>query len=844
MAVKVTVYGTANMTQIERARGELDKLEQQAKVNAGGFGGAMARISAAAKSTGESMANVGKTMTTHLTLPIAALGVGLYKATEGAAADAQAQVVLANTLKNAAGATAEQVKSTEDWITSAGKAYGVADDQLRPALATLATATHDVSKAQALANTAMDIAAAKGIPVEAAAKALAKAYAGNGAALGRVLPGLDKAVLKTNDFGKIMSQVNGIVGGQAAKAADTEAGARQRANVALSEAVENLGYAFMPIMKQVTDLLTTKVVPAITKVADWFGHLSDGQKTTIVVIGGIIAVLGPALTILGTLISVVGTVSKVMGVMNAVMAANPILAVVAVIAILVAALITLWNTNEDFRNSVIKAWNAIKTACGAVWDWIVARISDAGKFLTSWFLNWTLPGIIIGHWGEIKSGASKMWDGVVSFFQQAPGRILKAVGNLGNLLYDAGKAVVNGLWNGIKSGWDWLTNSVKSLSTSLLDAAKSALGIHSPSTEFHAVGVNIAEGLANGMKDGTAKTQKSFEDMMASCFPKGKKGDWFTRADSTGTDLGVTLANSLKNQTSKVQQASQQVVEAVTDTLADLASRTKQVFADAAASVDEGLKTLVDDAKGKLDQIKSDMASFASSVSDSITGAINFGQAFTDTEDAKKKAADEGTKFGGSFIATLKDQATKAGEFASKVKDLVKAGLSQDALSQVLAAGANAGSSIAKELLAGGAAAINQANDLVQAAKDAAAAVAALAADAYYAAGVAHAQAELNGYQATLAAAGATASLQAARTVNQSLGGNDDVASRKLMNSLGVNDALTSSLATLATSNTSNSKTVTVAPGAVQVNVSGGDTSLVTSAVQMSFNQLLRELRA
>jgi TP901 family phage tail tape measure protein len=75
MAVKVTVYGTANMRQIEAARGELDRLAATAAVTSGGFSTSMARIGSSIESAGTRVASAGKTMTTHLTLPLAAIGV-------------------------------------------------------------------------------------------------------------------------------------------------------------------------------------------------------------------------------------------------------------------------------------------------------------------------------------------------------------------------------------------------------------------------------------------------------------------------------------------------------------------------------------------------------------------------------------------------------------------------------------------------------------------------------------------------------------------------------------------------------------------------------------------------
>ena len=77
--------------------------------------------------------------------------------------------------------------------------------------------------------------------------------------------------------------------------------------------------------------------------------------------------------------------------------------------------------------------------------------------------------------------------------------------------------------------------------------------------------------------------------------------------------------------------------------------------------------------------------------------------------------------------------------------------LSRDALSEVLAAGNEAGSQIAKELIAGGASAIEATNDLVASAQLAADEVGVLAGEKYFGAGVVFAQNVVSGLEAELA---------------------------------------------------------------------------------------------
>ena len=79
--------------------------------------------------------------------------------------------------------------------------------------------------------------------------------------------------------------------------------------------------------------------------------------------------------------------------------------------------------------------------------------------------------------------------------------ILNGVQSLPEQFTTIGKNIVDGIWKGLQEGWTWLTEKVGKLAQDLLDKAKSALGIHSPSTQFEYVGRMVDEGFAKGIND-------------------------------------------------------------------------------------------------------------------------------------------------------------------------------------------------------------------------------------------------------------------------------------------------------------------------------------------------------
>jgi hypothetical protein len=203
--------------------------------------------------------------------------------------DEKAQTQLAIALENATGATQGQIKATEDAILQMSLASGVADDQLRPALGRLVRSTGDITKAQDLLATALDISAATGKPVEAIAISLSKAYDGNTAALGKLGVGLSTAELKTMSFEQVQGRLSELFGGAAAANADTYAGKIARVQIAFDEAKETLGQALLPILDKFLGFINKNALPAIQAFTSAFSLTEgDGFGKTISDVGSTI----------------------------------------------------------------------------------------------------------------------------------------------------------------------------------------------------------------------------------------------------------------------------------------------------------------------------------------------------------------------------------------------------------------------------------------------------------------------------------------------------------------------------------------------------------------------------
>lgn len=155
--------------------------------------------------------------------------------------------------------------------------------------------------------------------------------------------------------------------------------------------------------------------------------------------------------------------------LNAVMNLNPFVLIATLIAGLVAALIVLWNTNEDFRNAVVNIWNGIKQAFSDAWSWIVNTWNQfqpyfqaAWDFLVEVFSQVvdTLGGFfsaawefIVGVWNAAQPYFQAIWDFIQSVFAVvAPilSGFFRTAWNLIKGVWDVVSGYFGNIWNTIK----------------------------------------------------------------------------------------------------------------------------------------------------------------------------------------------------------------------------------------------------------------------------------------------------------------------------------------------------------------------------------------------------------
>lgn len=309
----------------------------------------------------------------------------------------------------------------------------------------------------------------------------------------------------------------------------------------LKSQLQELAISFGEILMPVIRNIVTKIQAFIDKL----NNMDESQKRTIVTILAVVAAIGPLLLIIGTVISKVGVAMQgfvklasrakklsaavkagtgIFGKLGAALGgiSAPVLAVVAVIAVLVAAFVHLWNTNDGFREAIIGTWDKIKTTVSsfvegikerfaalgisfsditetlkAIWDGfcaVLAPVFEGVWNAISVILDTVLGvitgildvfiGIFTGNWDQawtgIKEIFSSIWEGIKGILSTAvdiiTGIVDVALGWIGSTwesIWSGIKSFFEGIWNGISSFFSGIWSTITSLVTTALNGIRS-----------------------------------------------------------------------------------------------------------------------------------------------------------------------------------------------------------------------------------------------------------------------------------------------------------------------------------------------------------------------------------
>jgi hypothetical protein len=423
------------------------------------------------------------------------LAVGLKKSVDAALESEKAEVRLSSAMDQV-GVSAKQRAAANEAISATSRKAALDDEALSDVYAKLLRTTGDVTEAQKGMNLAADIARARNISLEAAAKGVERAYNGSAAGLSKFGVEIQKSTgnvdLLKAKIDEQKASMKGLEGAQleaakvqldslelgmkAAQQADkqatatnaldratkqftgtaeaygkTSAGAQERFQVALENLQEKIGTAVLPILRDFISYLTTLLT--------WVEKNETMAKVIIGTLGGLAAALIAVSVATKAYEAAVKLASAAQVIWNAVMSANPIALVVIALAGLTAAVILAYTKSETFRKIVDQVWDSLKDLGGwitAQWPKIVEVITNPS--VVAFFDGvWTVAKKVLDIYVEIATFMVKTWAAAVEVFVTAG--LIRFLENVVDAVGDVSGAVKT-LIEWIKDLVGWIKDAV------------------------------------------------------------------------------------------------------------------------------------------------------------------------------------------------------------------------------------------------------------------------------------------------------------------------------------------------------------------------------------------------
>lgn len=491
---------------------------------------------------------------------------------------------------------------------------------------------------------------------------LAKTIAGTNqfSALQTIMSGLsDEAIasgMSFSDYSEALQNCDGTASDMAATMQDNLLGRLTQLKSKLEDVGITIGNSLMPFME--------KAVARIGELADKFASLNPQQQETILKIAGVVAALGPLLTITGKAITVSGQISKGVGkvvgklaemgttaggatggmsVLKGALAAitSPVGIAIAAIAGITAVVVTLWKTNEDFRNKITEIWNRIKSVFTEFGQHITDKLNSLGfdfenfgevvKAIWEGFCNVLAP-IIEGVFNNIAifiettlnvitgvfdlfvslftgdwSGA---WDAVKGIFESVWNGLKEYISNILNTI----KGVVDAflglfgtswdeVWNSIKTAFENIWNGIVSFFTGILDGIRNAV-----TTAWTAISTTVSNAW-NTISTKIQTTLQTIQNIITTVW---------NAVSSVFTTVWTAISTTVSNVVNSIKNTITNVFNAVRTTVSNIFNNVKATATSIWNSISSTISNVVNSIKNTVSNVFNSVKSTVSNVFNSI----------------------------------------------------------------------------------------------------------------------------------------------------------------------------------------------------------------------------------
>ena len=332
---------------------------------------------------------------------------------------------------------------------------------------------------------------------------------------------------------------------------------------------------------------------------------------------------------------------------------------------------------------------------------LVANIPEILNAIVNVFLafNWlNLGKQLVTAIGNGIKGAGSFLSGAA---KEVVNTLYNGVKQLPQTMLNLGRQMIQGLINGIRGMIAGVKDNIAEVASGAVSTLKNILGIHSPSTVFKEIGVNLMQGLAIGMKDGSGEVMETVDDLAAELESRfqsiqqqlstaqdisgleyqswlGGAGASATEAEKAARKL-ESLNEQLEAQAKTVdaaQQAYDEMVSLYGEASAEAQDYKKTLLEETIAYQD--LEDSIKETSDALAESSDEMAQFrkeaetAFDAADSFSGKVSsLGKALSDLGD---KLGIGVLSDAGNVISSLGDGASSILGFADTISQVVSTG--------------------------------------------------------------------------------------------------------------------------------------------------------------------------
>ncbi|CAC6063749.1 hypothetical protein O714_02292 [Staphylococcus aureus M0715] len=172
----------------------------------------------------------------------------------------------------------------------------------------------------------------------------------------------------------------------------------------------------------------------------------------------------------------------------------------------------IWNTIWSFLSSILTTiWNKVVSIFTQVVSTISDKMSQAWNFIVTKGMQWvsTITSTLINFVNRVVQG----FVNVVNKVSQGMTNAVNKVKSFVDDFVSAGADMIRGLMRGIGNMARDLAEKAASVAKGALNAAKRALGIHSPSREFMDVGMYSMLGFVKGIDNHSSKVIRNVSNV-------------------------------------------------------------------------------------------------------------------------------------------------------------------------------------------------------------------------------------------------------------------------------------------------------------------------------------------